>query len=36
MATLRHSVELVPYGFFEHNPSLDLHRNADPRRSLKN
>jgi primary-amine oxidase len=36
MATLRHSVELVPYGFFEHNPSLDLRRNADPRRSLKN
>jgi primary-amine oxidase len=30
MATMWHSVSLVPYGFFDHNPSLDLRRDFAP------
>jgi primary-amine oxidase len=26
LSTIWHSVSLVPYGFFDHNPSLDLRR----------
>jgi len=26
LSTMWHSVSLVPYGFFDHNPSLDLRR----------
>jgi primary-amine oxidase len=26
LATVWHTVSLVPYGFFDHNPSLDLRR----------
>ncbi len=30
LATMWHSVSLVPYGFFDHNPSLDLRRDFAP------
>src|SRR5438132_272439 len=30
LSTIWHSVSLVPYGFFDHNPSLDLRRDFAP------
>jgi len=40
MATVRHSVELVPYGFFDRNPSLERRgtreRRSAARGALKN